>query len=64
MIEIPVNKTLAKKLIKEYGHDKAMEIYYAMENEGKPSFKKGMTTAMKEKHTQMHFPKKRKKKTK
>jgi hypothetical protein len=60
---MPVNKTLAKALIKKYGPKKAKEIYYAMESEGKPAFKKGLATAIKEKHTQKTFPKKRKKKT-
>jgi hypothetical protein len=58
---MPVNKTLMKKLIAEYGYDKAKEIYYKMESEGKPSFKKGLDTAIKEKHTQKHFTKKGKK---
>jgi hypothetical protein len=39
-----------------------MEIYYAMENEGKPAFKKGLKTAKKEGHVLKKFPKKRKKK--
>jgi hypothetical protein len=58
---MPVNKTLMKALIKQYGLKKAKEVYYAMENEGKPPFKKGLATAEKEKHTQKTFPKKRKK---
>jgi hypothetical protein len=59
---LPVNKSLAKKLIEKYGYEKAMEIYYAMENEGKPAFKKGLKTAKKEGHVLKKFPKKRKKK--
>ena len=59
---MPVNKSLAKSLIKKYGPKKAKEIYYAMENEGKPAFKKGLDTATKEGHIQKHFPRKRKKK--
>jgi len=59
---MPVNKTLAEALIKRYGRKKAMKIYYAMENEGKPAFKKGLATATKEGHTSKKFPRKRKKK--
>lgn len=51
-------------LIKQYGLKKAKEIYYSMENDGKPAFKKGMKTATKEGHTQKHFPKKPRKKDK
>ena len=61
---MPVNKSLAKSLIEKYGYEKGMKIYYAMENEGKPAFKKGMKTAEKEGHIQKHFPKKKKKTTK
>lgn len=50
-----------KALIKKYGLDKAKEIYYKMEAEGKTSFKKGLKTAIKEGHTQKHFTRKRKK---
>ena len=59
---MPVNKTLAKSLIKKYGQKKGEAIYFGMENENKPAFKKGLATATKEKHTQKHFPKPRKKK--
>ena len=62
---MPVNRTLARKLIKEYGYEKGMDIYYGMENDNKPAFKKGMKTATKEGHIQKHFPRKpRKKKVK
>lgn len=57
---MPVNKTLAKALVKKYGAKKGKEIYMAMESEGKTTFKKGLKTAMKEKHTLKHFPKKKK----
>jgi hypothetical protein len=59
---MPVNRTLARALVKTYGEKKAKEIYYTMENDNKPAFKKGLATATKEKHTLKHFPKKRKKK--
>jgi hypothetical protein len=60
---MPYNATLARKLIEKYGRKKAMEIYHAMENEGKPSFKKGIKTAKKEGHITKRFPTgKRKKK--
>lgn len=62
VIIMPVNKSLAKALVKKYGPKKGKQIYYAMENEGKPSFKKGLKTAEKEGHVLKHFPKKRKKK--
>jgi hypothetical protein len=58
---MPVNKSLANSLIKKYGHEKGMQIYYAMESECKPTFKKGMKTAKKEGHTLKKFPRKRKK---
>jgi len=61
---MPVNKTLAKALIKKYGYKKGKEIYYGMESDGKPSFKKGLDTAEKEGHTQKSFPRKPKKKKK
>jgi hypothetical protein len=61
---MPINKTLANALRKKYGDKKAKEIYYAMENEGKPPFKKGLATAEKEKHTQKTFPKRKLKKKK
>jgi hypothetical protein len=57
---MPVNKSLAKALIKKYGKKKGEDIYYAMENEKKASFKKGLKTATKEHHTLAHFPKKKK----
>lgn len=59
---MPINKSLAKKLIEKYGAKKGKEIYYKMEAEGKPAFKKGLKTAEKEGHTLKHFPKKKKKK--
>jgi hypothetical protein len=54
---MPVNKTLAKALIKKYGQKKGEAIYFGMEGEGKSSFKKGVRTASKEGHTLKHFPK-------
>jgi hypothetical protein len=59
---MPVNKNLAKALVKKYGEKKGKEVYYAMENEKKKSFKKGMKTAKKEKHLVKNFPKKKGKK--
>lgn len=52
---MPVNKTLMKSLIAQYGLKKAKEIYYKMESEGNPTFAKGMKTATKEGHIQKHF---------
>ena len=56
-----VNKTLAKALIEEYGHEKGKEIYFKMESEGKDTFTKGLSTAEKEGHTQKRFPYKKRK---
>lgn len=56
---MPVNKNLAKALVKRYGSKKGENIYYAMENEKSAAFKKGIKTATKEKHTIKKFPKKK-----
>jgi hypothetical protein len=56
----PVNKNLAKSLIKKYGILKGKKIYSGMESENKPTFKKGLKTAKKEGHTLKHFPKRKK----
>lgn len=58
---MPVNKNLAKNLIKKYGAKKGKEIYYAMENEKSKAFQKGLRTAKREGHTLKKFPTKRKK---
>lgn len=58
---MPVNRSLYKSLVKQYGAEKAPSIYAAMENEKKPSFKKGLKTAIKEKHTLKKLPKAKKK---
>jgi hypothetical protein len=54
---MPVNKSLAKSLKKKYGSKKGESIYYAMENSGSKSFKKGLKNATKEGHTLKKFPK-------
>ena len=54
---MPVNKSLAKGLKKQYGAKEAKKVYYAMENQGSKSFKKGLNTATKEGHTTKKFPK-------
>ena len=59
---MPVNRSLARRLIEKYGYEEGKRIYYAMENEHSDSFKKGMKTAMKEKHINKAFPRKKKKK--
>jgi hypothetical protein len=56
---MPVNKHLAQNLKKQYGEEAGKKIYYAMENQGKPAFKKGLKTAKKEGHTLKQFPKKK-----
>jgi len=48
-------------LRKKYGFEKGTEIYYKMESEGKPPFKKGLKTAVKEGHTQKGTRKRKKK---
>lgn len=48
---MPINKSLYSSLEKKYGALKAREIYYAMEQDNKPAFRKGLKTAIKEKHT-------------
>ena len=57
---MPVNKSLASALVKKYGKKKGKDIYYSMENDAKPGFKKGLATAKKEGHISAHFPKKKK----
>lgn len=54
---MPVNKSLAKALVKKYGKKTAKKVYYGMESEKKPSFLKALKTATKEKHTLKKFPK-------
>lgn len=63
-INMPVNKSLAKALVKKYGKKTGENVYFGMENEAKPAFKKGLATAKKEGHTLAHFPKGKTKKTK
>jgi len=54
---MPVNKNLAKALVKKYGEKRGKDIYYAMESEKGKAFKKGIATAKKEKRTLKKFPK-------
>lgn len=39
---MPKIKHLWDSLVKQYGAEKGARVYYAMENEGKPPFKKNM----------------------
>lgn len=48
---MPINKSLLTSLVKRYGSMKGEEIYRKMEQENKPTFKSGLKTAIKEKHT-------------
>jgi hypothetical protein len=57
---MPINKKLADALIDRYGYEKGKEIYYKMENEGKPAFKTGMKTAKKKGETRKRFPRRKK----
>jgi len=61
---MPYNATLARALIEKYGRKKAMEIYHAMEQEGKAAFKQGLKTATKEGHLTKRFPTGKRKKKK
>lgn len=63
---MPINRKLARALIKHYGWGKAREIYHKMEADGKPAFIKGMKTAESKGEIQKSFPRKsrRKKKSK
>ena len=58
---MPVNRTMLASLRKKYGFKRGTEIYYKMEAEGKPPFKKGLKTAIKEGHTQKGTRKSKKK---
>jgi len=56
---MPVNRTLAKALIKRYGQKRGEDVYYGLEADKNKAFKKGLKTATKEKHILKHFPKKK-----
>lgn len=45
---MPINAPLMKSLKKSYGTKKGKSVYYAMENKGSKSFKKGLKTAKKQ----------------
>lgn len=55
-----VIRSLAKKLIQTYGHDKGKDIYSAMQEDNKLPFRKAMKTATKRGHTLKQFPRARK----
>lgn len=60
---MPVNNSLMDSLRKKYGR-KGTNVYYAMENSGKKSFRKGLKTAGAEGHTSSNlaaYKRKRKK---
>lgn len=46
---------MLKSMQKQYGKKKGKSVYFASENSGKKSFKKGLTTAKKEGHTVSHL---------
>lgn len=54
---MPILRSLAKKMIKTYGKKKAKRVYFALESENKPPFKKAKATAVSRGHTLKHFPK-------
>jgi len=59
---MPINKDLYNSLTKKYGAKKGKKVYFAMENKGSKSFKKGLATAKRKGRTMAHAPKKGKKK--
>lgn len=48
---MPINKSMFNSMKKEYGAKKGEKVYFATENSGKASVKKGLATAKKEGHT-------------
>ncbi len=52
---MPVNVSMLKSMQKQYGKKKGQSVYFASENSGKKSFKKGLATAKKEGHTVKHL---------
>lgn len=57
---MPVNRSLARALIKKYGSKKGKSIYYGMETKNSKGFRKGLKTAKREGHIAKKFPTKRK----
>jgi hypothetical protein len=58
--KMPINKSLKAGLIKQYGAKKAEKVYFGLESKGSKTFKKGLATAKKERHTQAHYKSKKK----
>jgi hypothetical protein len=54
---MPINQSLFKSLVKKYGYKRGKDIYFSMESEGKPAFRKGLKTAKKEGHIVKKAPK-------
>lgn len=52
---MPINVSMLKAMKKQYGAKKGKSIYFASENKGTKSFKKGLATAKKEHHTVAHL---------
>ena len=57
---MPINKPLYSSLVKKYGAKKGKQVYFAMENKGTKSFKKGLKTAKRQGKTMAHAPKTKK----
>ncbi len=53
---------MLKSMQKQYGKKKGQSVYFASENKGSKSFKKGLKTASKEGHTVAHLKDLKKKK--
>lgn len=47
---MPIASSMYKSLKKKYGAEKGRKVYFAMENSGKPSFRKAVRTARKRGH--------------
>lgn len=48
---MPINSSMLSSMEKSYGPKKGRAIYFAKENSGDSSFKKGLATAKREGHT-------------
>jgi hypothetical protein len=59
---MPINRSLAHRLIEYYGYEEGKRIYHAMESEHSKAFEEGMKTATKEKHLNKVFPRRKRKK--
>ena len=61
---MPINKSLAAALKKQYGAKLGEQVYFGLEKKGGKAYKKGLATAKKEGHISAHFPKSKKRSVK